>query len=272
MSKISADSNVNKHGLSRHIPSEIRRTIRQGCGFGCVICGAALYQYEHINPEFQDAVAHDPARMALLCAQCHDKVTRRRLSKESVDAARKNPKCLQQGYTRDFLACGDNGEILLNLGPIVTIGCKRILRILGDDVLWVNPPEVPGGPARLNAMFQNAGGEAICEIVDNEIRVRKTNWDVEIVGPELTIRNGAGDIALVFRSEAGHSMRIERLRMRHRSVEVLIQKDGLLEFGASNTFRQQLSGSMFFHTESCVEVFQDHLRIGGNSILRPGTM
>jgi hypothetical protein len=95
---------VNKHGLARYIPSDIQRQIRQECGFGCVICGAAFYDYEHIEPEFADAREHNPAAMALLCGGCHARVTRKRLSKASVWAARKNPCCLQQGFNREALA------------------------------------------------------------------------------------------------------------------------------------------------------------------------
>jgi len=57
---------TNKHGLPRHIPPEIKRAIRQACGFGCVTCGSAIGQYEHIDPEFAEATSHDPEKMAYL--------------------------------------------------------------------------------------------------------------------------------------------------------------------------------------------------------------
>jgi magnesium chelatase family protein len=46
---------INKHGLSRTIPAEIRREIRQRSKFGCVICRNAIYTYEHIDPTFVNA-------------------------------------------------------------------------------------------------------------------------------------------------------------------------------------------------------------------------
>lgn len=33
---------------SRNIPLSIQRKVRQRCGFGCVICGMPLYEYEHM--------------------------------------------------------------------------------------------------------------------------------------------------------------------------------------------------------------------------------
>jgi len=32
----------------RNIPLPIQREVRQRCGFGCVICGTLLYEYDHI--------------------------------------------------------------------------------------------------------------------------------------------------------------------------------------------------------------------------------
>ena len=48
----------NEHGLPRHIPADVARAVRQECGFGCVICGVALIQYEHFDPEFAEAREH----------------------------------------------------------------------------------------------------------------------------------------------------------------------------------------------------------------------
>ncbi len=74
-------SPVNKHGLSRYIPQHIKRELRQRSRFGCVICRRGFYQYEHIDPPFEDAKTHVPDRMCCLCGSCHDAVTRGQLSK-----------------------------------------------------------------------------------------------------------------------------------------------------------------------------------------------
>ena len=78
----------NKHGLSRNIPSQIKREIRQAAGFGCVCCGVAIGMYEHVDPEFHDAKEHDPERMAYLCGGCHDKVSRGIWSKDKIKEER----------------------------------------------------------------------------------------------------------------------------------------------------------------------------------------
>ena len=79
-------SEVNKYGLSRYIPSDVRREVRQRSKFGCVICRRGFYQYEHIDPPFDDATEHNPSHICCLCGSCHDSVTRGHISKEAIKA------------------------------------------------------------------------------------------------------------------------------------------------------------------------------------------
>ena len=45
-------TSANRFGLTRDIPEPVRRAVRQGTGFGCVICGAAIITYHHFDPPF----------------------------------------------------------------------------------------------------------------------------------------------------------------------------------------------------------------------------
>src|SRR5688500_17481791 len=93
----------NKHGLTRSVPPATKAQIRKAAGFGCVICGVVIAHYEHIEPEWHDAREHDPDRMTLLCASCHDRVTRRMWSKERVWNAKANPITFREGKCRESL-------------------------------------------------------------------------------------------------------------------------------------------------------------------------
>jgi hypothetical protein len=57
----------NRFGLSRHISHEVKAEIRRRSKFGCVRCRNAIYTYEHIDPPFSDAKAHDPGAIPPLC-------------------------------------------------------------------------------------------------------------------------------------------------------------------------------------------------------------
>jgi len=63
---------MNKYGLSRDIPESTKREIRKRCGFSCVKCGFAYFQYHHFDPPFEVAKSHDPSGITLLCGRCHD--------------------------------------------------------------------------------------------------------------------------------------------------------------------------------------------------------
>src|ERR1017187_3279445 len=82
---------MNRHGLTRDIPEPVKRDIRQACYNGCVICGKLLCTYEHFDPPFVDATAHNPGGMALLCPGHQADRTAGRLSIEAVRLARANP-------------------------------------------------------------------------------------------------------------------------------------------------------------------------------------
>lgn len=143
----------NKFGLSRRVPEKIKRQLRQEAGFGCVICGNAIGVYEHIDPEFQNATTHDPACMACLCAGCHGKVTRGHISKETVRAAKANPKSKEKGFSFEAFDIGLEHPII-SLGPITAVNCDTILQINKRAVIWINPPTGSKKPFMFNGHLE----------------------------------------------------------------------------------------------------------------------
>ena len=93
-------SDINKHGLSRNIPPSIKREIRVAAGFGCVMCGSIIYEYEHIEPTFKDAKEHGPHKMTLLCSLHHDKVSKKIISKKKIWEDKNNPTPKKTGKVK----------------------------------------------------------------------------------------------------------------------------------------------------------------------------
>ena len=85
-------SKPNRHGLKRHIPSKVSEKIRRDAGFGCIVCGDLVVEYEHIEPSFADAIEHDPEKMTLLCPKHHSRVTKGLISKKQIWKYKENPK------------------------------------------------------------------------------------------------------------------------------------------------------------------------------------
>jgi len=80
----------------RNIPEAIKREVRQRCGFGCVICGAPIYEYDHII-DWSIVKKHEAKNITLLCPQHHTEKTKGLLTREQVANSNMNPFSLQKG-------------------------------------------------------------------------------------------------------------------------------------------------------------------------------
>ena len=218
---------INKFGLGRTIPSAVRREVRQRCGFGCVICGLSLYDYEHFDPDFKDAKKHDPKGITLLCMQCNQKRNRKVLSVKSVSKANEEPKSLQQGFSNEAFDFGSD-PIEVVFAGVTFKNCDHLIRVAGIPILSINSPEEEHEPFRLSGRFCDDAGAATLKIEDNVWSVGADNWDVECEGPRITIRKGPGDIVLVLRSEPPEKLVVERLNMEFEGMFFRGSKD-LLE-------------------------------------------
>jgi len=186
---------ANKYGLSRDIPSGIKRAVRQACGYGCVICGAAIIDYEHVDPEYHEAREHNPNAIALLCPTHHAQCTRGFLSKDSVKQAMLSPVCKKHGYASEFFDIGRSHPKLVFAG-MTFINTRIPVEVKGVPLIKTEQDEELGGPFRLSGNFYNSQGQPSLEILENEWRVISSNWDVEVAGGVITIRDTTGHISL----------------------------------------------------------------------------
>lgn len=205
----------NKRGLSRYIESEKKLLIRQECGFGCIVCGMTIYTYEHIDPEFADALEHDPKKMGLLCGSCHLKVTKGIWSKDKIKTARSNPYCLRRGFSNDFFDVGEPFGV--SVGRIYYTKNKtgELLRIDGQTVLSVSKTE--GEPPKLSGLFCDGKGNKLFEIRDNEWLGSVDAWDIEAVGSRLTIKDGKDSILIQINARPPYVVAIEIANLNYRN-------------------------------------------------------
>jgi len=203
---------TNKHGLSRTIPSDIKRIVRQQSGFGCVICGKGIIQYEHVDPEFHDATEHDPRNITLLCPQCHSKVTTGFWSKEKVFKAMAAPVCKSQGFSKEVFDVG-HGHPALQVGGLLLKNCPTPIMVHRKALLKIEPAEETDGPFRLSGNFCDSRGKLNLEVIENEWRANSENWDVEVAGGAITIREGKGNISLKLIASPPDKIIVDRLNM-----------------------------------------------------------
>lgn len=214
-----ASAIVNQNNLSRPIPSDVKRLVRQRDGFGCVMCGSFFYQYDHIGTEFKDAEEHNPENIVLLCGGCHDRKTRGALSTETIRQRSVNPKCKQDSFSWGPMDVG-GAHPIVQLGDIVAIQCKTLLRIYGEDLFSLSEPLQPGLPFTVNAKIFDRQGNLVINIVENEIRLSDSSWDAEVVGQRITIRSGKGLFEAILRVEPPAKIVIERLEMVYKGISI----------------------------------------------------
>ena len=186
---------INAHGLGRHIPEPTARIVRQECGFGCAICGAAIVIYHHFDPPFEDAREHSPQGIILLCPTCHTKFGH--LPAERMREYRQSPRCRKAGFTRDDSLFGFQQVPRVELGQITATG-GHIIRHRDRVLLGLCGPEEDGGPLRLTCELVDDRDVLMLGIRDNEVTIGIDHFDVkwESNVTELYIRRKLRDIVL----------------------------------------------------------------------------
>jgi hypothetical protein len=245
-------ASVNQFGLPRYIPEEIRRIVRQACGFGCVICGTFMTDQEHIIPTFADATEHNPDHMCLLCALCHDQVTRGWLSKETVQEARQSPACLKEGYSHNKFHIGDRFP-MVELGPLLCINTPVLISIMGEDILRIEPPDTTGHPYQISGKFYDQDGRETLIIKKNRCSVNSSNWDVNIEGNKLTIRSAPRRIVLQIIVQPPDRLQICRLDLNHKGGFVKAYQDKIFVWNSQNHF-MILGASQMEHSNKIISV------------------
>lgn len=214
---------INIHGLSRTIPENIKRQVRQECGFGCVICGLAIATYEHIDPLFKNAKRHDPSKISYLCGSCHDRITRGAWSKQKVMDARLDPWCNRHNRCHDSFDISIPHPVIW-VGPNEIININKILSVDDHVILSIEPPEQPGAPYSISGEFYDDSGNLLFIIDRNEWVGSIENWDIETVGRTITIRKGPGKIALRMTALPPKGLIIERADIFYRHARFTVNE------------------------------------------------
>lgn len=193
-----------------------------------------IYQYEHIEPEFAEALVHEPDAICLLCPNCHAEVTAGRISKLEVAAAyvrvQHSTNVQPPNYQMRI-----SGQMRLGLGTstfdFLPDGFS-ILEYDGVSVLGIRYREDPildGIYPSISGVICNNEGTPVLEISDNEITLAASDVDIEAVGPVVRIRDAAADFDLQFTFDPPGGLRIDRLLMRFKEIEIDTRDD----FGVS---------------------------------------
>lgn len=216
---------------SRNIPLPIQREVRQRCGFGCVVCGMPLYEYEHME-EWAEVKRHVAEEITLLCDQHHREKTAKLLPKEVVREANENPFNLREGVSKPYnlhfsgkkaeisigsnvFTCEDHGYGTA-MFPISVDGTPLLAFILGD------------GHLLLNLDIFNEFNKPILHIKNNQLYYSAIPWDIQLIGTTLTVREAHKKILVEIEFLPPNKVIINRGRFLRNGVEILVRPENIL--------------------------------------------
>lgn len=207
----------------------MKRIVRQRCGFGCVVCGLAIYDYEHVQPEFHDAKEHDPDCIVLLCPNHHALVTRGLNSKNRILEYARHPAALKRGFVNGFFEVG-KGPLVVKFGGIVCQDTPKIISVGNIPLLEFRKPSDEDPYWHMSAIMADFFGNPLLSIQDSQWKAINSRWDIETSGNRIVIRNGARDIGLRLRHDPGNSLVFERAKLSFAGIKVECFEEGLATY------------------------------------------
>lgn len=247
----------NQFGLKRYIPEQVKKIIRKNSGYGCVVCGCAIVEYEHVDPEFKNARSHNASRMALLCPLCHGKVTKGIFSKDKIKKHMKNPWAYQNGMSYDDLELPVEKEPKIIIGNTALNSKESFLTINNKKIIYLNEPEAHGAPYRLNATFYNYDGKAVARICNNQFQNILGMTDIVCQGPKVVIKDIIYSKTLLEVTRKGNeNLELNQLHINYEGVRVTVHNDGKIELDANNLSGIFDGGSIgcFGNSGTCINI------------------
>lgn len=218
------------------IPEKIKREVRKRCGFGCVICGLPIYEYDHII-EYSKTKRHLAKELTLLCPLCHSAKTKGHIPVEDVIKANENPYNLSSGTSTPYLIRFSGQEPEIHFGGlkfICTHGSKPkyLYPIVIDKKPLFGFTVVDGG-LLLNMEVRDESGRKVLKIRDSQLQVSDCVWDATFVGKTLVLKEQLRKSIVEVEFCPPSIFKIKRYKIASGDTVVEI-KDSLIHFHGSD--------------------------------------
>ncbi|MFZ2448675.1 MAG: hypothetical protein WAW37_20120 [Syntrophobacteraceae bacterium] len=157
--------------------------------------------------------------------------------------------CKTQGFSKEVFDIG-HGHPTLQFGGALLSNCPIPIQVGGMPLFKIEPPEEQGAPFRLSGTFCDSKGAVSLQIIENEWLASSANWDVEVVGGSIVIREGKGNIHLKLSANPPDGIIVDRLNML---------LNGILFEANGNFLRVKYPNGSVLDLTSCI---CDHCRVG----------
>lgn len=214
------------------IPPPIQQEVRQRCGFGCVICGAPLYEYHHIIP-YSESRQHIASEITLLCDLHHKEATNGLLTPEKVSKANLNPHNVSRGISSPYNLHFSGKDHQINIGGNIFKGSYSfsgyplaMIPISVDDIDLIAFGFDKEGNLFLHAnLLFDEYNRLILAISENTLVYRTALWDIRFVGKKLSIREEKRKIFFEIEFQPPSVVNITRARLLCNGVEIIVRQN-----------------------------------------------
>lgn len=212
------------------IPPNVTREVRQRCGFGCVLCGAPIYEYHHMVP-YSETSEHLASNITLLCDLHHKEATNALLTPDQISKANEQPYCRQHGIISPYGLhfAGEGGSFVIGgnlfsgrLRDQEQSTCAIAIAVDDTDLLWFRLDQ--GGRLFVNANIFDEYNLPLLIIQENAMVYRTNTWDVEFKGRNLIVREASRKIFFDIRFDPPDKLSIDRARLLCNGVEILVRR------------------------------------------------
>ena len=212
------------------IPANIKLAVRKRCGYGCVICGAQPYDYDHIE-EYERVQCHEEHNLTLLCKHHHGEKTLKNLTKELIEAANLSPFNLKDETTKSRFLYYSGSSVEVHIGDNIfkyydlDEGFTFVpLQIDGEDIISFT---CEGNKLLLSFKAYDRSNNLVMEIIDNEIQHSTSVWDAEWTANKLTLREGNRRFILRLLFETPNIIKIDKGYFHYNETDLLLDEEVL---------------------------------------------
>lgn len=214
---------------SRNIPEPVKREVRRRCGFGCVLCGFPLYEYEHMLG-WANVKRHVADEITLLCDQHHKERTNGWLPIEDVTRHNADPFNLRTGVSAPYTLRYSAAEVKVTIGSNEFKYSPEAGGRMAPVIIDALAPIVfafEQGHMLLSVVLFDEYNQVVLQVEDNQLVYAVHQWDVQLVGRNLILRHGEGDILIDLLFEPPGGIKFQRGRLLYNGVEFLVHPDYL---------------------------------------------
>lgn len=212
------------------ISKPIKREVRQKCGFGCVICGMPIYDYDHII-DYSIVKEHTVENLTLLCDKHHSEKTKKLLSLKKVVNATKEPYNIKNKTNSPYLLNYEGKDFSLIMGDVrmslddINPKSDFLIPFLINNKKLISF-EIIDNQLFLNLVLLDREGNLLFKINENELTYNLYQWDIEFVGRRLKIREGLRKIIFDIEFIIPNSVQVHQAEFNCDNYQIKIENGG----------------------------------------------